>query len=102
MGMKDPVPTYTYLVEKLRDLFPNLAYLSVIEPRTSGGDFEERELEAGESNDFIRDIWGPRPLVLAGGYTRQSAIEKAENDNTLIAFGRHFISNVSGDLWYWN
>ncbi|KAK7436054.1 hypothetical protein VKT23_019357 [Stygiomarasmius scandens] len=93
MGMKDPVPTYAYLVEKLRDLFPNLAYLSVIEPRTSGSDFEERELKVGESNDFIRDIWSPRPLILAGGYTRQSAIEKAENDNTLIAFGRHFISN---------
>ncbi|KAK7462981.1 hypothetical protein VKT23_007562 [Stygiomarasmius scandens] len=93
MGMKDPIPTYTYLVEKVRDLFPKLAYLSVIEPRSRGAEFEERELEKRESNDFIRAIWSPRPLMLAGGFTRQSAIEKAENDNTLIAFGRHFSSN---------
>ncbi|THU87556.1 FMN-linked oxidoreductase [Dendrothele bispora CBS 962.96] len=94
MGMKDPVPTYSYLVEKLKELYPNLAYLGVIEPRARGGDFEERELEQGESNEFIQKIWSPRPLVLAGGYTRQTAIEKVESaEGVLIAFGRHFLAN---------
>ncbi|THV01992.1 NADH:flavin oxidoreductase/NADH oxidase [Dendrothele bispora CBS 962.96] len=93
MGMKDPISTYTYLVERLRDLFPGLAYLGVIEPRAKGENFEERELNEGESNDFIREIWSPKPLIFAGGYTRETAIEKAGNENTLIAFGRHFIAN---------
>ncbi|THV01994.1 FMN-linked oxidoreductase [Dendrothele bispora CBS 962.96] len=93
MGMKDPIPTYSFLVQKLRELFPDLAYLSVIEPRARGAEFEERELSQGESNDFIRGIWSPRPLVLAGGYTRETAIEKAENEGIMIAFGRHFIAN---------
>ncbi|THV01993.1 NADH:flavin oxidoreductase/NADH oxidase [Dendrothele bispora CBS 962.96] len=93
MGMKDPIPTYSFLVQKLRELFPDLAYLSVIEPRARGAEFEERELSQGESNDFMREIWSPMPLMLAGGYTRGTAIEKAENEGIMIAFGRHFIAN---------
>ncbi|THU79962.1 FMN-linked oxidoreductase [Dendrothele bispora CBS 962.96] len=94
MGMKDPIPTYTYLVTKLKELYPNLAYLGLIEPRTRGGDFEERELDERESNEFIQKIWSPRPLVLSGGYTRQTAIEKVETaEGVLIAFGRHFLAN---------
>ncbi|PBK92188.1 hypothetical protein ARMGADRAFT_1165915, partial [Armillaria gallica] len=33
-----------------------------------------------------------------GGYDRQSAIDAAENEGDLIAFGRHFIANP--DLVY--
>ena len=47
-----------------------------------------------QSNDFIRDIWGSRPLVSAGAYTRESAIRVAETKGDLIAFGRPFIGNV--------
>ncbi|THV01995.1 NADH:flavin oxidoreductase/NADH oxidase [Dendrothele bispora CBS 962.96] len=95
MGMEDPIPTYSFLVERLRVLFPDLAYLSVTEPRMIG-EHVEKELNNGESNDFIHKIWSPRPIVLAGAYTRQTAIEKTEsesNENILIAFGRHFIAN---------
>jgi NADPH2 dehydrogenase len=36
------------------------------------------------------------PLVSAGGYTRDSAIEVAnKHANELVAFGRHFLANVS-------
>ena len=35
MGMKDPVPTFSYLVERLAEDFPELAYLHVIEPGVS-------------------------------------------------------------------
>lgn len=48
-----------------------------------------------QSNDFIRDIWRPRPLISAGGYTRETAIDVAEKKGDLIAFGRSFIGNVS-------
>lgn len=47
-----------------------------------------------QSNDFIRKIWFPRPLISAGRYTRESAIARAEETGELTAFGRLFISNV--------
>ncbi|KDQ53948.1 hypothetical protein JAAARDRAFT_209710 [Jaapia argillacea MUCL 33604] len=75
----------------LRDLYPDLAYLHITEPRVGSG--EDREAQPGESNDFISDIWSPRPLATAGGYTRDLAIEVADKTGDLIAFGRQFISN---------
>ncbi|KAF8997967.1 hypothetical protein BDQ17DRAFT_1544145 [Cyathus striatus] len=46
------------------------------------------------SNDFIRCIWSPRPLITAGGYTMESAIEVTKKeDGELVAFGRHFLAN---------
>lgn len=47
-----------------------------------------------QTNDFIRKIWLPRTLMSAGRYTRESAIQRAEETGELIAFGRRFISNV--------
>lgn len=55
----------------------------------------QRLLLCIQSNDFIRDIWAPRPIVSAGGYTRDIALEVAEEKGDIIAFGRPFISNVS-------
>ena len=46
----------------------------------------------------MREIWYPRPLISAGGYTRDHALEVAETKGDLIAFGRYFISNVSSLL----
>lgn len=48
-----------------------------------------------QSNDFLREIWSPRPVITAGGYDRDLALEVAEAKGDLIAFGRPFISNVS-------
>jgi hypothetical protein len=47
-----------------------------------------------KSNDFLRELWSPRPLISAGGYTRELAIATAETKGDLIACGRFFISNV--------
>ena len=47
-----------------------------------------------QSNDFLREIWSPRPFISSGGHTRESAFEFAERGD-LVAFGRLFISNVS-------
>ena len=33
MYIEDPVPQYTYFVNKIKELFPDLAYLHVTEPR---------------------------------------------------------------------
>ncbi|KAI3619954.1 hypothetical protein WG66_002788 [Moniliophthora roreri] len=89
--MEDPIPTYSYLISQLKSLHPNLAYLHAVEPRVSG--IGDQEVLEGESNDFVRRIWLPRPLISAGGYKRQDALETAQEEGMLIAFGRHFISN---------
>lgn len=42
------------------------------------------------------NIWAPLPIILAGGYKAEQAVAEAEKfTNAIIAFGRHFISNVS-------
>ncbi|KAF8215665.1 hypothetical protein K438DRAFT_1704537 [Mycena galopus ATCC 62051] len=87
----DPKPTYAYLTTQLRDRFPELAYLHVVEPRVDGS--QTVDVNEGYSNDFIRDIWGDRHLISAGGYTRETAIAAAEAKGDLIAFGRAYVAN---------
>ncbi|KAH9945547.1 NADH:flavin oxidoreductase/NADH oxidase [Amylocystis lapponica] len=91
MRMADPEPTFSYLVERLVEKHSDLAYVHVIEPRVSGA--ADRNVLQGESNDFIRKLWAPRPLVSAGGHTRRTALEAAERPGELVAFGRLFIAN---------
>ncbi|KAG7445349.1 FMN-linked oxidoreductase [Guyanagaster necrorhizus] len=91
MRMDDPIPTFSYLVTKIGQRHPDLAYVHVVEPRVSGN--WTRDARKGESNDFIRELWAPRPLVSAGGYTREGAMEVADGKGELVAFGRYFISN---------
>ncbi|KAJ7697870.1 FMN-linked oxidoreductase [Mycena rosella] len=92
MLMNDPIPTFSHVVEALR-AFPRLAYLSIIEPRVSGAStVEESADNAGHSNDFVRKLWGARTLISAGGYTRETAIARAEAGE-MIAFGRAFLAN---------
>ncbi|KAJ6462411.1 hypothetical protein DFH09DRAFT_958847, partial [Mycena vulgaris] len=45
-----------------------------------------------ESNDTLRALWAPRPLIRAGGFTREGAL-KAGEEGDLVAFGRLYISN---------
>ncbi|KAI0064364.1 FMN-linked oxidoreductase [Artomyces pyxidatus] len=93
MGMPDPVPTFRALVTRIRDTHPDLSYLHVVEPRIDGGSTARASTE-GESNDFIREIWGPeRRMISAGGFTRESGLETAEKTGSLIAYGRYFIAN---------
>ncbi|TFK62755.1 NADH:flavin oxidoreductase/NADH oxidase [Pluteus cervinus] len=92
MRMKDPIPQFTHYATQLKERFPKLAFLHVIEPRIDGSESREVGL-ANESNDFIREIWSPRTFISAGGYTRDSAIRTAEEKGDVIGFGRYFISN---------
>ncbi|KAK7031117.1 hypothetical protein VNI00_013722 [Paramarasmius palmivorus] len=94
MGMKDPKPTFAHLVMQLKERHPDLAYIHVIEPRIHGNVTAEKPSWPDASNDFVREIWAPRPLISAGAYTREQAIEVAEkNENEVIAFGRLFLAN---------
>ncbi|KAJ7603623.1 NADH:flavin oxidoreductase/NADH oxidase [Mycena polygramma] len=91
MHFDNPKPTYAHLATQLRERYPDLAYLHVVEPRVDGG--ETVEIKEGYSNDFIRDIWGDRRLISAGGYTRETAIATANEKGDLIAFARPYVAN---------
>ena len=95
--MREPHPkeTFGYLVSALKDYYPDLAFIHVIEPRIAGDNDSMGKPEQQESNDFIRDIWQPRPLIVAGGFSAASAKKTVEEKDGLVAFGRHFIANVS-------
>jgi len=88
MKMSDPIPQYTHFITALRALHPKLAYLHLVEPESRhGSDI------TNQSNDFIRDIWSPKPLIVAGGFTRESALQRSDQTGDLVAFGKPFISN---------
>ncbi|KAF5378543.1 hypothetical protein D9615_007071 [Tricholomella constricta] len=91
MGMEDPITQFTHFVSTLKAKHPSLAYLHIIEPRIDGT--TDRSTALHESNDFIRAIWKPLPLIVAGGYTRETAFKTAEENGDLVAFGRLYISN---------
>jgi len=93
MRMEDPLimATFEYLVGQFVQRHPDLAYLHLVEPVVAGN--SDRERSSRESNDFIREIWSPRRIISAGGYTREHAMEIADTKGDLIAFGRAFIGN---------
>ena len=92
MRMPDPLLTFRALVSRLHDTYPDLGYLHAVKPRIAGA--AERESKVDESNDDLCKIWGSRPYLAAGGFTREDAIQTAEEKGGLVVFGRHFISNV--------
>ena len=93
MKMEDPKPTFAYFVSQAKERFPNLAYLHATEPRVAG--IEDNDSNNVDSNDFLREIWGDKVFIAAGGYTPQTAAETANTEGGLIAFGRYYIANVS-------
>jgi NADPH2 dehydrogenase len=103
MGEPYPEVTFGYLVSNLKDNYPDLAYIHVVEPRILGDGPTSLKPEGQlqrESNDFIREIWQPRPLIVAGGFSGASAKETVEEKDGLVAFGRHFIANVGLSALY--
>jgi len=101
MAMKDPVPQYTDVITRIRDLYPNFSYIHVVEPRVDGSTTRVAvsSHEASQS-DFIHDLWSPRPLISVGAFDRKLGLEVAEKKGYLIAYGRPFISNVSCSLYH--
>ncbi|PBK85286.1 FMN-linked oxidoreductase [Armillaria gallica] len=94
MGMEDPITTFSYLATKIGHT--DLAYLHVIELRVNGTEEREDEPGPGESNDFSRELWAPRPLILAGGYTREDAMKVADERGVFfLIFRRNEKKNLS-------
>lgn len=110
--MKDPIPTFSHIIEQLAKNHPKLLYLHLVEARVFGDNDEtaaqtanaqhpssaSADAPAQDSNEFARKIWGPdKPYLSAGGYSNavQQAVDVAEkHDNVLLVFGRSFIANV--------
>lgn len=46
MRMKDPKPQFSYVVQKIKENQPNLAYIHLVEPRVNGN--YDRPVEEGE------------------------------------------------------
>jgi len=91
MRMEDPIPTFSYLAQQLKERLPNFAYLHVTEPRVMGN--VDCESPQHESNEFIRKIWAaPKVLLAAGGFDEKvrDAVPKMAD---VIVYGRYFISN---------
>ncbi|KAF5354447.1 hypothetical protein D9758_012430 [Tetrapyrgos nigripes] len=99
IGMKDPIPTFSYLISEIKSRYKDFAYIHAIESAVKGDRSKsDPGSEVNQSNDFVRDIWLPRPMISAGNYDRETALKQAERskatkEGQLIAFGRHFISN---------
>ncbi|PSN73636.1 NADH:flavin oxidoreductase/NADH oxidase [Corynespora cassiicola Philippines] len=97
MCMQDPVPQFSYLVSKLKEL--NLGYLHIIESRV----INNIDREKSEGIEFLLDIWGKKsPVLVAGGYTPENCFTAVDEEykeyEVVVVFGRHFISNP--DLVY--
>lgn len=92
---------FSYLVTELRKL--KLSYLHLVESRISGSADGE---ETGEKVSFLTDIWqageGATPVLLAGGFTPESAKrcvdEEFKGKEVGVVFGRYWISTP--DLVY--
>ena len=94
--MKDPLPTFTTLIERIRDTHPNFAYIHAVEPSVDGViDSDLTDENRTHSNEALRKAWGDRPYIAAGGMDGATAIKTVEKYGGLVAFGRDFIANVS-------
>ncbi|KAJ7633086.1 NADH:flavin oxidoreductase/NADH oxidase [Roridomyces roridus] len=95
MGMADPIPTFSHVISEIKRLHPKLAYLHLIEPRMNADSpADTTTSNVADSNSALIELWGDGPLIVAGGYTRESAMKlAAEKKNVLVALGRHFIAN---------
>ena len=68
MGMKDPLPTFITLVERVRDEHSNFAYIRVVELRVNSvAESDLTDENRAQSNEVLRKIWGDRPYIAAGG-----------------------------------
>ncbi len=91
-GEDDPFPLYRHAIESLVPL--GIAYLHLIEPRTSGtGKTDAVRHDQPSAAGLYRDCW-PGVLIAAGGFDPVGAAQiVASGRADAVAFGRHFIAN---------
>lgn len=85
--MDDPIPTFSYLARKIKELYPNFAFFDAVEV--------ERPRDGKESNEFLREIWAPKVFMSNSGYDRKKGMELADRTGGLVGYGKSFLANVS-------
>lgn len=91
MNEAEPEALFAYLIDELTKR--NLAYLHLVEPSVVGREITAIDPRADALMGAIRQTF-TGPILLAGGYTRQSAQAALANGRgDAIAFGRPFIAN---------
>lgn len=98
--MREPNPeeTFSYVISKIKENYPQLAFVHLVEPPAREGNDARKSAEQHEqeeSNEFIRKIWQPLPLIVTGDFQPETAKRTVDEKDGLVAFGRWFISNVS-------
>src|SRR5690348_14991639 len=86
MRMDDPKPTFTYLARRIKELYPDFAFLDATEV--------ERPRDGKESNEFLREVWAPKVFMSNSGYDRQKGMQLADRTGGLVAYGKSFLANV--------
>jgi N-ethylmaleimide reductase len=91
-GEDDPMPLYSHLISELNPL--GLAYLHLIEPRSSGAGAADVDHQGVPSAaKLFRPAW-QGVLIAAGNFQGDSASQMIDEGHAdAIAFGRFFISN---------
>lgn len=101
-GMKMPLEeakeTFSTFVKAIKSAHPDFAYLHVVEGRALLGialsGLPEVEAKPEEDLEYLHKIWTPSPFIVCGCYHTEDGLAKAESSkNTLVAYGRPFISN---------
>lgn len=84
--MDDPKPTFAYVAQKIKELYPNFAFFDAVEV--------ERPRDGKESNEFLREIWAPKVFMSNSGYDRQKGMDLTDRTGGLVGYGRYFLANV--------
>ncbi len=88
----DPEKLFSYVLEQLDER--KIAFVDLIEPRSSSAGGEDSEVKNAPNNADIFRKKFKGVLVSAGGYDAKLAKEAVESGKTdAVAFGRYFISN---------
>ena len=99
MGMgQRTIAQFLHIVRELKKL--DVAYIHLVESRISGGAPDGVYKMLNEENKPLVDAWGDeegRPVLLAGGFTKEKAgrvmTELYTGEHIGIVFGRQFLSN---------
>jgi N-ethylmaleimide reductase len=92
MSDTDPIGLFSYVISQLNHL--NLAYLHLIEPRsTSAGGNDQVAIDVPSTAKLFKHLFNGK-VIMAGGFTKESAEEAIQSNNAdAVAFGRDYIAN---------
>ena len=97
MGMLDPIiPTFTGLVTRIRDNYPDFAHIHVVEGTDALLTGPKEPAERQSTRHPVRHLGRKAILhdIIIANYKPDTAIKVVEKEGGLVSFGRYFISNV--------